>query len=124
MLLQPRFVVPRVELTRLLGDRDCGLDGFRNVMTRCFALSYVTIYIVTYDVAKPRNITLREKLHPRSRTFKARNITKYRGAIKCADELAYADIEIRNTNLWKDSANNTIKQSIQHEKPMQNRNQW
>jgi hypothetical protein len=42
MLLQPRLAVSRVELTRLLDDRDRGFDGSRIVMTQRFALSYAT----------------------------------------------------------------------------------
>jgi hypothetical protein len=97
---------------------------------------------VTYDSAKPRVIILWESLNPRSRTFKkssqhnprdnelreiattcnTRNITKYRSPIEYINKLTYADVKIRNTNLRKDFVNNTIEQSIQHEKPMLNCN--
>jgi hypothetical protein len=74
------------------------------------------ITIVTYNVTKPRVITLRETLHPRSQTYRKlnqedprdnefrevatssniRNMTEYRvSSAKCTDELAYADVEIR-----------------------------
>jgi hypothetical protein len=87
-----------------------------------------------------RVITLRETLYTRmykksshhdprdnehrevATTCNTRNLTKYRAPIKYTDKLAYTDIEIKNTNLRKDFINNTIKQPIQHEKPIQNGN--
>jgi hypothetical protein len=105
-----------------------------------YYFEYLTI--VTYDSAKPCIITLRESLKPQSRAFKkssqhdprnnefreiattcnTKNITKYRASIEYTAKLTDADVEIRNTNLRKDSVNNTIEQSIQHEKLMLNYN--
>jgi hypothetical protein len=46
MLLQSRFVVPRVELIQLLEDRHRGFNGSCNVMMRRFAPSYVRVLII------------------------------------------------------------------------------
>jgi hypothetical protein len=60
MLLQPLFVVPRVELTQHLEDRDRGFNSSHNVMIRCFCegiiLKCIPKYIIFYKSHKLREL--------------------------------------------------------------------